>query len=406
MSNHDTAITSSSRSISHRSNASDGFHNTKAKLRSILMHPMGIFLTDLLNDAERPNYPDPKFMSVVNSAVNDLPYQYDVGSDRDCILAAAILEWSGKKETDLTETIYSYLHALSKNRRIKGYSDNDIQKLTFEGEQTIVNGNTTGSGRMDFVISETNVPNDKPSIVAIIEVGIHHDLWWEKTDQILRYVKSIRTTQAEKSRFNFDQPILLTVMTVSRSNEVPTKKAISHNPSNTDASGDPKKRKFSQEDAAVGKAVTEYDTQKEEFGKSVPPNVAIVRFGVFLCTPKADVDYRIALLWRKHTTCLKDASRQFGKLLHAFNVCARLGKSFATKPTPRNVVDTQGQEIANNLVVDDAVMGTFADEKADTTEEDTHRNDVHHDMYEYLGPNCCKIGNFVSPSLLHKRQKV
>ena len=76
-----------------------------------------------------------------------------------------------------------------------------------------------------------------------------------------------------------------------------------------------------------------------------------VRSAVYLCIPRDTDDCRIALLWRQDTTCLKDASVQFGKILYAVTVCAELRERLA------------GME---------------------------------NYKYRYLGPNCCKIGNLVS----------
>ncbi len=171
-----------------------GFHNTNVKLRSILMHPMGLLLTTLLNDvAPLPKRVGQNFWSVVNGDENDatfLTYQYG-SKDRDCILAAAILKWCGTNETELTATIKLYMRALSNKGRMEGYGDNAENSLTFDGEKYVTNEAT--SGRMDFVISEKNDPKQKkPSIVAIVEVGVHHDKWWEKTDQVLQYVELIR----------------------------------------------------------------------------------------------------------------------------------------------------------------------------------------------------------------------
>ena len=75
-----------------------------------------------------------------------------------------------------------------------------------------------------------------------------------------------------------------------------------------------------------------------------------VRFGMFLCTrKKAHTDYRIALLWRMEATSFNDASTQFGKVLYAAKMCAYL-----------------------------------------------RQHKVATDLYEYLGPNCCRFGRFVS----------
>ena len=79
-----------------------------------------------------------------------------------------------------------------------------------------------------------------------------------------------------------------------------------------------------------------------------------VRFGVFLCTPRHDKKFRVALLWRKDTSSVKEASDQFGKILFAAQLCAAWREQLAANDT--------GNEA----------------------------------FYQYLGPNCCRIGTWVS----------
>jgi hypothetical protein len=48
------------------------------------------------------------------------------------------------------------------------------------------------------------------------------------------------------------------------------------------------------------------------------------RFGVFLCIPDENDKFRLALLWRKETVTLRDASMEFGKILYAIPLTAYL----------------------------------------------------------------------------------
>ena len=342
----------------------NGFATFHAKLRSILMHPMGMLLTTLLNDVAPPNIPSEEFWRVANGVMNDPNFlTYTAGTcDRDDVLAAAILKWDGKPETGLTTIIKRYVEALSNTGRIDGYGGKSGSSLLFQAEKgTIRKTNTSNDvvpsdaqyGLMDFVISE--VENDsgtskdlkrKPPIVAIFEIGINHDAWWVKTDQILEYVNSIRSTKkTEDCKFSFDQPILLTVITIHKkqhANDAKKMKSSVLPVANQSISSDD------------NLTVADYDVYKKQFSelKGSDNGVASVQCGVFLCIPKGDTDYRIALLWRTKTDSLEVASTQFGKLLFAAKICTQLRKSFSQ---------------AENLC-----------------------------DYRYLGPNCCKIGMSVS----------
>ena len=76
------------------------------------------------------------------------------------------------------------------------------------------------------------------------------------------------------------------------------------------------------------------------------------RYGVFLCVPKGDDgSIRITLLWRADTDYLEKTSCYFGKVLNAVQLCWHMIKYC-----------------------------------------DTHKSTIN---YEYLGPNCCRIGDKV-----------
>ena len=135
-----------------------------------------------------------------------------------------------------------------------------------------------------------------------MEFGMQHNEWWEKFGQVFEYVKIIRSPSEKKYCID-ENPVLLTVVTIRQNSSI----------------DDP----------------------------------AVARFGMFLCVPKEDDEYRLALLWRVDTTNIEDASKQFGKILDAARCCA-------------------------NLIEHLSPNGSM---KPD---------------YQYLGPNCCRIGQNVS----------
>ncbi len=274
-----TIIPISDRTKLPSATASVGFRQTNQALRSLLMHPLGIGLASLLNEKELPSSAVP---------IDQKRLVYNTCTQRDGIFKAAVTNWNGERETDLTKQIMAQIN-VSKIR-----NDN---VLNIEAERGI----DGGKGRPDFIISKENGQNPK-SIVMMIEFGIGHQWWWLKQHQILLYVKILLKQEENKIHaYAFDQPILLTIITVNKRN-------------NQTEGGD-----------------------------------VDVRYGMFLCTRKNDDDFRLALLWRKRSTSLKDASKQFGKILYAANVCAMLREDRALRKS-----------------------------------------------YEYLGPNCCKFGDLVS----------
>ena len=400
----------------------DTTNDIDAKLRSILMHPMGMLLTALLNDGPRPNIPSEDFWSVANINNNndaDFPTYDAAGTlDQDFILAAAITKWNGHDENSLTETIASYVRALSEDGKIDGYGNdgrgnslqleeqkntksrsNDQKKVASHEE--VVDENRVG--RMDFVISEVEQTdtnhqgNSKAPVVAIYEVGIHHNLWWAKTEQILRYVQSIRNSGKDSDKFRVEQPILLTVVTISKSSndesnetrnsnfteQMDTCTISKHSKGEIDSNyaermetcDQTNKRPFSQfrsidhveegnkvkgqqeseESCKILNAITlnDFKEHREKFVslQDGEGGAVAVQYGTFLFTPKGPKDYRISLLWRKKAASLKEASTDFGKLLFASKMCLLWRKSFAN-----------------------------AQQK----------------LYEYLGPNCCRIEESVS----------
>ena len=90
------------------------------------------------------------------------------------------------------------------------------------------------------------------------------------------------------------------------------------------------------------------DTQRVMNG---PQTTFAAKFGVFLCIPKKVNEFSVTLLWRHKTNILQDASIQFGKILYAVQLCLYLRESSAL----------------DKMTI----------------------------QYEYLGPNCCRIGKLV-----------
>ena len=279
------------------SNNDNGFKTTVDYLRSILMHPFGLLLASIFNEVLLCEIIFDCWIDL--SSREDL-FMYSSCDVRDKIFSSAISEWTSQLEVDLTKSIFSNIEKQIRENRLRGYGTNETS-LTIKAEKSV----GSNKGRMDFIISKKSDINiqSKPSVVMIVEFGIGHNIWWQKLDQILKYVTLLRG-EAEPN-YIVDQPILLTVITVAR--------------------------------------------DQSKVGKDNP----VARYGVFLYVPKQNGLFRLALLWREDTCNVDNASKQFGKILFAARCCAGLREYVAMKPD-------------------------FAT------------------SYQYLGPNCCRIGSFVS----------
>ena len=278
-------------------NNETGFSITSIYLRSILIHPIGLLLASILNEVPLSE----KIYAIWTGLSRDkLKYNSSsTGSDvRDTILSSALAEWKTRKEKDLTAGIKKKIDIEINEKTLDGYGTvKDEALLTIENEKGI---GDSRQGQVDFVISKKcgDEKESKRSVVMIIEFGIPSNIWWQKMSQVLTYVKLLMQKQGKS--YIIDQPLLLTVVTMKRP--------------------DPNK------------------TSNEE---------PVARFGVFLCIPKGVDDCRLALLWRKDTSNVNEASKQFGKILYAAQRCAYLRENGRTS-------------------------------------------------YKYLGPNCCRIGDYVS----------
>ena len=304
---------------SDAANVQNGYTRTNAHLRSILVHPIGFILAYFLNNITSQLVLPAGFSNIAIQK-ELLRYTKDYAKIYQNIFADAVKLWNGKNETDLTTNISSIIRGLIKSLKMDGFtfmetsssvtsnqsssnhnneSRNDV--LTIAPEKAIAKG----QGIPDFIISKkisSEQEKQQQSVVMMIEFGIGHQFWWKKQDQILLYVELL--LKKETSAFTFDQPILLTVITVN-------------------------------------KPQTDDDIASTE-------QTLNVRFGMFLCTRKNTHDYRVALLWRTETSSVKDASTQFGKVLHAAQMCAFLREQEAAMKS-----------------------------------------------YDYLGPNCCRFDSFV-----------
>ena len=301
-------------STSTVSNSNDGFQRTEFLLRSVLMHPICLPLVIYLNDV-LPNLDLPEY---IRTALNSFICR-DKKSRREDVFAATVLDWNGE-ESDFTEKLLFNI-----NHCKIGASAVTIAK----GEKQIV-GHYGELGKVDYIFKERNTS----SVVALFEFGIEHDKWWKKQDRILKYLKMLRRNGNEN--YTVDQPLLLSVVTINpppSSNKNKSKKSAKKKSRN-----DPKVTTLTSN-------LKRIRTNKNNFGNS--PVTA--KFGVFICIPKGDNEYRIALLWRCVAENLRDASTQFGKILYAIQLCSYL---------------------TNHL-------------NAAAIE------------YEHLGPNCCRFGQSV-----------
>ena len=156
---------------------------------------------------------------------------------------------------------------------------------------------------------------------------------WKKQHQILKYVNLLRANS--DPNYKIDQPVLLSVITINK------KSQINNNRIKIWAKGDglSDRSKIATFNSNLEKTKKKGAMEKIKFE---------ARFGVFLCIPKGDNKFCIALLWRHNTKTLKDASTQFGKILYAVQLCSHMS-------------------LNGHASLD----------------------------YTYLGPNCCKIGNSV-----------
>lgn len=313
-----TKTPSPSTTGSTSSNPDDGFRQTNQCLRSVLVHPMCLPLVIYLNDVPFTQY-HPNF---VWTALNGF------ATDDDCCLrenvfAATALDWNSG-ESDFTKKLLFNINHCKIGESL----------LKTDGEKQIV-GNRGETGKVDLIFREKE---SESSIVALFEFGLNSNIWWKKQNQILKYVNILRTSTDHN--YKFDQPILLSVITINE---------------NESKSSDDKIIKWTKDTREAEKVASLESNMKRIKENVVAPCIEDIhfeaRFGVFLCIPKGKNEFRIALLWRHDTKTLKDASTQFGKVLFAVQLCSNF--------------------CSNSKVKENSTL------------------------YKYLGPNCCKIGDCV-----------
>jgi hypothetical protein len=305
------------KSVSASADPEFGFAATNEILRSVLMHPMGLPLLFFFNNVNAA-----KQFGYVKAALDGFNSITDDRRLRENVFAATVLDWQ-VGETDLTKKLMF---------NIKHCKIGD-SLLTTDREKQII-GNEGQKAFVDYIFSEKKDATGKSSIVALFEFGLQNNNWWTKQHQILKYVQMMRTE--EDPNYKIDQPILLSAITINEESKI---------------GGDSKKRTREEMSDEAKIETFESNLQKTTENENNDHRFE-ARFGVFLCTPKGDNEFRISLLWRHTTTTLKEASAAFGRVLHAVQLCSYL----------RNYCNDQRKTID----------------------------------YKYLGPNCCKIGDTVS----------
>ena len=85
--------------------------------------------------------------------------------------------------------------------KLIGYESIDENSLMVEAEKHIKSTSSKVTGKLDFVVTKKNVNETKRSVVMIVEFGIEHEIWWQKMDQMLKYVtKLCEATEDDKDR--------------------------------------------------------------------------------------------------------------------------------------------------------------------------------------------------------------
>ena len=263
---------------------------------------------------------------------------------RDGIFSSAVANWKTDSEVKLTQEIVTAIKLLLEENELSGYKyvnnddkpvttqnddDNEETLLTIESEKQIKGKNK--SGKFDFIISKKHNEKNNKSVVMIMEFGIKRDknldIWWEKMDQVVQYVEML-CANTDKN-YVFDQPILLTVVTVTSRNKTSNCGTISETTA-TDTTTSSVNESGAHDKNEANVNDTDQKQPSVDADHEIDTNATLnnneekldVRFGVFLCTPRHDKKFRVALLWRKDTSSVKEASDQFGKLLFAAQLCA------------------------------------------------------------------------------------
>jgi hypothetical protein len=296
-----TRTGTSTRSVSKASASSSantdlGFIRTNNSLRSILHHPIALLLTTFLNDKQSSDLPDDYWQHwQTNENIKD---NYDAYREKFCRFVVdkdLSCNWDGKSEKSFVTVLKK------KSDDFNNVHTDNESRIIVETEKCIGDSKE----RVDVIFSERCDIDDNDtskSVVSIMEFGIGNEHWWKKVDQILKYAILIEEKKDDckkNGKYYFNQPIVLSIITIDKIEEKGTINS---------------------------------------------------RIGVFLCTRKSNESnkgYRIALIWRKKISNLKEVTKEFVK------ICASL--QFLASSRQSKMKD-----------------------------------------YNYLGPNCCKIGSKVS----------
>jgi hypothetical protein len=275
--------TNPSDSPSSTANNSHGRDELDARLRSVLSHPLGLPLTQALHDGN-PN----DLLFLKRAFPNELPND----SKLNTVLENAVNDWvtnntpNSLREPQLTKVLSTKIEEEFKETSLHSAAEVQVKV-------------DNGHGSIDILLSSSCSDASTAKPLALIEVGRKDSDWWKKLDQNVKYLKAmLKIGQIdERVILDSDKPVLLAVLTIEKEG-----------------------------------------TEPEQFR---------VKFGVFLCTPKSNTDFRMTLLWHTMASELQEASKIFGKFLR--------------------------------------VTYCFAGWR--------ENND---DTYKYLSSNCCRVGNSVS----------
>ena len=401
-----TSDLTSTLSMSASANPMLGFDETNKFMRSSLMHPTCFPLLCYLNDVPRDStISDTVLHNFIWNTIDSVTVDRTDTDDcvkRENVFAATALDWGGD-EPDFTKKLLFNINycgmvdsllTVDGEKQIQGVSIFDLGRVDMicykkngdmeNSDDTNTNQSrvvttaipssvlTTGSANPSSVVASANsssvlasanpssvenkddasyasientanpsfVEDKRSSVVALFEFALENKVWWRKQHQLLNYVKLLRAN-ADRN-YKIDQPVLLSVITINKTSKIDDDKIIGWS-KKTELTDQDKSNTFNSNlMRAMNTSTTELPME------NIPFNV---RFGVFLCIPKGENEFRIALLWRHDSSTLRDASTQFGKILYAIQLCTKMSEA------------------------------SFQNE--------------HMIPYQYLGPNCCKIGTSV-----------
>ena len=340
-------LSSPSLSVSESAHPFQGYTETNYYMRSVLMHPICFPLLCYLNDVPRDSTNSDTVLhnyiwNTIDSVTVDRPNTDDC-KKRENVFAATALDW-GDDKTDFTQKLLFNINQCEKEDSL--LTTSGAKAIIGDYEEKVKIGMICHKKDTDIGPSGTigSTSTSQSSIVALFDFGLEENddgtMWWSRQHQILKYVKLLRANADQNYKIN--QPVLLSVITINKTSKIDDDKIIGWS-KKTELTDQDKSNTFNSNlMRAMNTSTTELPMEKIPFN---------VRFGVFLCIPKGKNEFRIALLWRHDTSTLRDASTQFGKILYAIQLSTKMSET------------------------------SFQNE--------------HMKPYQYLGPNCCKIGTSV-----------